>query len=462
MESILNQQIEMMNPWDEDHTKALLHFPRFPIRIIQQDPWQSWIGERGGLKAIYEFLQDYPFSPTHRRILDIVLSNPEAVAIFYADRLNISRATYFYQLKELITEIQQALNHWGIQTKEIERKQTPIRYNLPSPLTKLVGVETSLNTLANAMQHDQIRLLTLLGPGGIGKTRLSIELAYKLGVISVFIDLTSLRDPSKLSVMIAKSLGIKEESPEGIKKALADKDLLLILDNFEQILPARSLVVNLLRCLPQLRIIVTSRISLNVYGEHEYCVPPLAITCIEAVKEQPLWAQSPAVVLFVQRAQSVSPNFTLNNENVEDISELCQLLEGLPLAIELAAYQIKYFSPRSMLERLKTNRLNFLENGPKELPTQQRTIRAMYDWSFNLLPQDIQNFFCQLSVFDHSFSVKETQSICRESDNQAKLSVLMDHSLLEQHSDKNGESHYQMLGMARDYAKDRLINQQSA
>jgi predicted ATPase len=461
MESILRQQDTIIGPWDEEHIKALLHFPRFPVRIIQQEPWQSWISERGGLKVIYEFLQDYPFSPSHRRILDIVLSNPEAIAIFYADRLNISRATYFYQLRELVAEILQALNHWEIQSETTTEPIPPIRYNLPTPLTKLVGVETTLNTLSHNIIHENIRLLTLLGPGGIGKTRLSIELAYILGIATSFVDLTTLRDSSRLPGKIAESLGIRVETTDGIKKALSNRDLLLILDNFEQILPGRSLVVELLRSLPRLKIIVTSRISLNVYGEYEYGVPPLAITGIETVKEQHLWAQSPAVILFAQRAQSVVPNFTLNNENVEDITELCQLLEGLPLAIELAAYQIKYFSPRAMLERLKNNRLNFLENGPIELPAQQRTIRAMFDWSYNLLPSEIQNFFCQLSVFDHSFSEKETQFLCRETDIQAKLSILLDHSLLEQHSDTNGEPRYNMLGMARDYARDRLLRQQT-
>jgi len=456
---MLNRHETVTGPWDEEHVKALLHFPRFPVRLIQQEPYQSWIGEHGGLKAIQVYLHDYPFPPSHRRILDVVLSNPEAVADVYADRLNISRATYFYQLRELVTAIFQSLNQWEVQSTPKPTSYTSFRSNLPAPLTNLVGVEATLNTLLRLFSHEEVRLLTLLGPGGIGKTRLSIEVARKMEYDACFVDLSALRDPSRVGTYIANALGILNGNIATIKSTLRDHDFLLILDNFEQIYPARSLVTELLTGLPQLKVIVTSRSSLNIYGEHEFVVPPLAITSIDIIKDQQLWAQSPAVSLFVQRAQTISPNFSLNNENIEEITELCQRLEGLPLAIELAAYQIKYLSPRAMLSRLQNNLLSFFDQNVKCMPPQQQTLRAVFDWSFDLLPPDVQVLFDRLSSLESTFTPEEAQSLFPGIDLQPKLVMLVNHSLLEQHVGPNGESRFQMLDMAREYAHERLSKQ---
>jgi predicted ATPase len=454
----LNRNIIVTGPWDEEHVKALLHFPRFPIRLIQQDPWQSWIGERGGLKAIQDFLQDYPFSPSHRRVLDVVLSNPECVSEVYAYRLNISRATYFYQLREFVTAILQALNQWELQTPDKLVTSSPIYNNLPAPLTNLVGVDTTLHTLTRLLLYEDVRLLTLLGPGGIGKTRLSIELARNLGCEACFVDLSSSRNPAQVVGRITNYLGIKNRSISTITTSLRDRNFVLILDNFEQVQSARSIVTELLTALPLLKIIVTSRITLNLYGEHQFIVPPLAIISIETVKDQQIWALSPAVSLFVQRAQTVCPSFSLNNENAENITVLCQWLEGLPLAIELAAYQIKYFSPKAMLTQLKSNRLTFFDNNRKCMPPQQQTIRAVFDWSYHLLPLDVQGLFNQLSVFKDDFSIKDVQSVIQTTDLQSKLTLLVDHSLLDQHRDTDGEPRFQMHGITREYANERLIN----
>jgi predicted ATPase len=455
MDSLTKRRLPLSAVWDDEHVKALLHFPRFPIRLIQQEPWQSWIGQRGGLKSIHDYLQNYPFPPTQRRILDVVLSNPESVADVYADRLNISRATYFYQLRELVPAISQALNHWELYpaTSEI----TPhLQSNLPAPLTSLVGVENTVQTLIRLLSRPDVRLLTLLGPGGIGKTRLSIEIAHRVGSEACFVDLSALRDPSKVSAVIAQHLGIKERTVAALKCALRGCEILLILDNFEQILASRSLVSDLLGASPQLKIIVTSRAPLHIYGEHEFAIPPLAIADIESVKGQQLWAQSPAVALFVQRAQAVNSNFSLNNENVEAVTELCQRMDGLPLAIELAAYQVKYFSPQAMLACLSNNRLNFLSQDPKRMPPHQETMRAMLDWSFDLLSPELQTLFCQLSVFPDSFSISEAELVCTAENIQEGLFALVDQSLLEQLPCVDEKSYFHMLSIVREYARERL------
>jgi predicted ATPase len=456
MESLTERQTPMITVWDDEHAKALLHFPRFPVRLIQQEPWQSWIGQRGGLRAVMDYLQNYPFQPSHRRILDVVLSTPESVADVYADRLNISRSTYFYQLREMVTAVTQALNHWELGVAEASAgESTPLHNTVPNPLTSLVGVESVLQTLTRLLAREDLRLVTLLGPGGIGKTRMSIEIARRLNSETCFVDLSMLTESKQVAEAIAQSLGIKDGTSSGIKKNLRNRDFLLILDNFERLIPSRKLVSDLLASSPRLKIIVTSRIALQVYGEHEFIIPPLAIADIESVKGQQLWAQSPAVTLFVQRAQAVNPNFSLNNENVEAITELCQRMEGLPLAIELAAYQVKYYSPQAMLN-LSNNRLDFLSQGPKMMPPHQQTMRAMLDWSFDLLSPDLQNLFCQLSVFPASFTISEVVSACNIENIQAGLTALIDQSLLEQTPDTDDEPHFKMLGMVREYARERL------
>jgi predicted ATPase len=455
MESLTKSQVPIMAVWDDEHVKALLHFPRFPVRLIQQEPWQSWIGKRGGLKSVIEYLQQYPFQPSHRRILEVVLSNPEAVADVYADRLNISRATYFYQLRELITTIAQALNHWELTSAEVTAEEIPIsQKNLPTPLTNIVGAETTVQNLSRLLMREDVRLLTLLGPGGIGKTRLSIELAHRWEADTCFVDLSSTGDAADVPATIAASFGIKDATLPALKKLLKNREFLLILDNFERLLPARKLVSDLLAASPLLKIIVTSRTALQIYGEHEFVIPPLTTADIETVKGQQLWAQASAVTLFVQRAQAVNPHFSLNNENVEVVAELCQRMEGLPLAIELTAYQCKYYSPQVLLN-LSSHRLDFLSQGSQRLPPHQQSMRAMLDWSFDLLTKEQQEFFCQLATFSGNFTLDDVRAACSTCNVEILLTTLIDHSLLEQTSSLESTPRFKMLGIIREYAIEK-------
>jgi predicted ATPase len=463
----------VLGTWDDERVKALLHFPRFPIRLIQQEPWQTWIGQRGGLKAVYDYLQGYPLSPSHRRILDVVLSNPESVANVYADRLNISRATYFYQLRELVPALVQALNQWELNPPasphDLSVAISAIQPTLPIPLTHLVGVESLLQSLTQLLQRDDVRLLTLLGIGGIGKTRLAIELSHRLcqeyGDQFCFIDLSELRDPDQVTALVAQTLGLKGTGDSQLKDYLRPRRFLLVLDNFEHILPARNLIIELLATAPRLKILVTSRAALHVYGEHEYAIPPMAMPPIENVKDVSLLVQTPAVMLFVQRAQEVNPGFTLNGENSEAVSELCRLMEGIPLAIELAAFHVKYFSPHAMLVRLSNvKRLSFLSQETKRLPPHQQTMRDMLDWSYVLLSPDLQVLFCRLGVFPGGCTIEAAESVCASLDSepagetlevQSGLTALVDQSLLLQNVDANGEPRFNMLGISREYALEK-------
>lgn len=468
----------MTGTWDEEHVKALLHFPRFPIRLIQQEPWQSWIGNRGGLKAVYAYVKSYPFSPSHRRIIDVVLSNPESISDVYASQLNISRATYFYQLRDLLPELIQALNQWELPTfpgEDASPTSFPIPSNLepvpslqpniPIPLTNLIGAESLLQQLNRLLTREDMRMLTLLGPGGIGKTRLAIELAHRLtdrfGSNICFVDLSNLREPERVGEVIAQALGLKEMDVAVLKAYLRPREYLLILDNFEHLLAARALVAELLATAPRLKIVVTSRAVLHVYGEHEFIVPPLNMPGVENGKDLSLWAQSPAVTLFVQRAQAVNPSFFLNEENLDVIAELCHRMEGVPLAIELAAFQTKYFSPQAILVRLANSHcLTFLSQVPSSLPRHQQSLREMLNWSYDLLTEEMQRLFMTLAVFAGGCTINAAEAIClpfiNELSVQIGLTDLADQSLLEQRCDADGEPRFRMLGITREYALERL------
>jgi predicted ATPase len=475
-------------PWDEEHIKALLHFPRFPVHLIHQEPWQTWILLHGDIKAVYTYLRNYPLSPSHHRILEVVLSSPEEISDVYANRLYISRATYFYQLRELLPALVLALNHWEINQSPDRATQQefspPSFSSLPYPLNSLVGAEDILNTLTFQLQREEVRLLTLLGPGGIGKTRVSIELARRmctrLGNNIGFVDLSPFRDPGSVAPAIAQALGIQEGNDlQALIAFLTPREFLLVLDNFEHLLSVSALVTELLAAAPRLKILITSRIALRVYGEHEFIVPPLASPSAEMIRDPDQLARSPSVALFLQRAEAVNPGFTLDEYNAEAVFELCLRMEGIPLAIELAAFQVKYFSPQAMLVRLSNSkRLNFLSQGPKRLHPHQQSPRDILDWSYELLTPELQMLFRRLSIFAGGCTMEAANTVCalltrngqppdrnasRAEDQdgiarqvQAGLTSLVDQSLLQQQSEPNGEPRFYMLEITREYAREQL------
>ena len=343
--------------------------------------------------------------------------------------------------------------------------------NLPVQRTGFVGREKEVTAARELLLRGDVHLVTVTGPGGIGKTRLAVQVANALverfpGGIH-FVSLSSLSDPALLASVIVQTLGIREaggQSPlDALKKNLQDSQpapLLLLLDNFEHLVQAMPIVAELLALGSNLKILVTSRAALHVYGEHEFPVPPLALPDSRSTLPVEVLSRCPAVALFVQRALAAKPDFELNQENAPAISEICARLDGLPLAIELAAARVKVLSPSSMRTRL-TSRLQLLTGGARDMPQRHQTLRAAMDWSYDLLTVAEQKLFRRLSVFVGGCTLEGAEAVCDtkgdlELDLLDGMTSMVDKSLAQQVEPSKGESRFVMLETIREYALEKL------
>jgi predicted ATPase/predicted Ser/Thr protein kinase len=353
------------------------------------------------------------------------------------------------------------------QVKQAETRPS----NIPVQRTRFVGREKEVVFAKELLQRGDVRLVTVTGPGGMGKTRLAVEVANSLlerfpgGIY--FVPLSPVSDPSLMASAIVQTLGIREaggQSPlEVLKKNLRDSSgapMLLLLDNFEHLIQASPVVAELLATAPNLKILVTSRAALHVYGEHEFPVPPLALPDSKSMPSLEALSKCPAVALFVQRAGAAKPDFELNAENAQAVAEICARLDGLPLAIELAAARVKVLSLSSMQTRL-ASRLQLLTGGARDLPQRQQTLRATIDWSYDLLGPAEQKLFRRLSVFVGGSTLEGVEAVC---DTKGDLDLdlldgtasMVDKSLLQQVEQANGESRFVMLETIREYAREKL------
>ncbi|RIK44547.1 MAG: hypothetical protein DCC55_01935 [Chloroflexi bacterium] len=345
--------------------------------------------------------------------------------------------------------------------------------NLLLPRSPLIGRDHDLATVQRLLLQEQVGLLTLTGPGGIGKTRLALQVAANLldhfidGVY--FVSLAPIRDATLVIPEIAQTLGVHEVSgqslQESLQASLRDRQLLLALDNFEQVVTAAPLVGALLAGCPRLKVLVTSRATLHLYGEHEFPVPPLALPDLKRLaalgeERTPHLAQVAAVALFVQRAVAAKPDFALTTTNATAVAEICIGLDGLPLAIELAAARIKLFPPPALLARLQ-QRLTLLTHGPHDLPARQRTLRAEIAWSYDLLTANEQALFRRLAVFVGGFTLEAAQAVGNAAgdlgvDVLEGVASLTDKNLLRQVEGRDSEPRFGMLETIREYGLEQL------
>lgn len=340
--------------------------------------------------------------------------------------------------------------------------------NLPLQTTLFIGREREVAKVEELIRRTDVRLLTLTGPGGTGKTRLGLQVAADLadefaeGVF--FFPLAPVYDPEMVATAMGQCLGVKETENqsmiEGLKVYLDGKQILLMLDNFEQVTAAAHLLSDLLAACPRLKLMVTSRETLHLYGEKEFAVPPLSQPDIKRLPPLDDLGQYEAIRLFVERAQAAKSDFVLTAENAQAVAQICRRLDGLPLAIELAAARIRLLPAQAMLARLES-RLKLLTGGAKDLPARQQTLRGAIEWSYDLLKENDRTLFRRLAVFVGGCTFEAMETVCNLDGNMGmevldEMESLVSKSLLRQEEQADGEPRLVMLETIREYAQERL------
>jgi len=353
---------------------------------------------------------------------------------------------------------------------------TEAPHNLPAQPTPLVGREREVQAACMLLERADVRLLTLTGPGGIGKTRVGMQVATELleafGDGVFLAELAPIRDPAHVVPTICRTLKVRDRADRSASESLAahlqDGRVLILLDNFEHVLPAAPEVADLLAACPGLKVLVTSRAVLHLRGEREFPVPPLALPEPGLPSRGEMVLEYAAVALFVQRASDVRPDFRLDDEQAGAVAEICRRLDGLPLAIELAAARVKLLTPRAMVSRLE-RRLPLLTGGARDLPARQRTLRDTIAWSYDLLGDAERRLFQRLAVFVGGFGLEAAEAVGAESDGTSwmadpshdidildAVSSLVDKSLLRLQDSPDDEPRFTMLETIREYGLEQL------
>ncbi|HZW41215.1 MAG TPA: DUF4062 domain-containing protein, partial [Agromyces sp.] len=389
------------------------------------------------------------------------------------------RVSYVYftdadQLAELIrSDLATLLAERFARPTESAEADVPMegRVELPAALTAIIGREREVETVVDLLADDDVRLVTITGAGGIGKSRLSIEAANRVrdrfpGGI-VFVDLAPVTDPQLVPAAIANALGIRDLGDgtldEKLRMAVRDRRMLLLLDNVEQVVDAAPAIRALLTDAPLLTALATSRILLRLIGEHGVELGPLALPDLSHGANVARALAAPSVSLFVERVRAAKPDFELTPDNVEDVERICIALDGVPLAIELAAARARVLAPSEMLDRLD-QRLLALGGGVRDLPERQRTLRSTIEWSTQLLSPSEQELLTRLGLFAGGFTLDAAEWIAAgilDADTLDDLGALVDGSLVRQ-QDRGDRAVFTMLSTVREYALERLSERSDA
>jgi len=342
--------------------------------------------------------------------------------------------------------------------------------NLPASPTRLIGRETDVTTLVTLLRRDAVRLVTLVGPGGVGKSRLAVQTAaevapqFRAGVY--FVALGAISDPALVLSSVARVLDVHDIGARPVLDALGDHlrtldgRVLLVLDSFEHLVEAAADVARLLATCPALTVMITSQAALRLSGEHEFAVAPLALPDLQPPPDPGALSACPAVALLLERAMATRSDFMLTTENARAVTEICVRLDGLPLALELAAARMRIMLPSEILARLRS-RLRLLTGGPRDLPARQQTLRHTIDWSYDLLSADEQTLFRRLAVFTGGCTLEAVEAVCDArgdlgTDVLDGVGSLVSKSLLIKAAGTSSEARFSMLETIHEYALEQL------
>ncbi|XSG77369.1 tetratricopeptide repeat protein [Herpetosiphon llansteffanensis] len=457
--------------WTPTNIQTLLQNPQ---RLLQHAQWQTAIEQFGGLSGFYQYLQSLRLNERQLNLLTVITAHPKASVIEYCERLHIHAATFHRHQRDLWQTLSMQLTSemplTYVQHQQVSSSRQPKRSRLPYPLTPLIGRSQEIAFIHNVLQQS-VRLITLTGIGGIGKTRLAIQLAHELEAEAnqkvYFCSFVDIREPEAALPFLARHLGLNynpqtDELIELLAGYFSDQPTILILDNLEHILSIAPMLNRLLRQTASLKIITTSRIRLNLYGEHVLPIQSLSVADTQTQLVISDIDNFDSLRLFVSRAQAINPFFQVTQHTIAAIQSICHKLDGIPLAIEFAAGHCNHLTAEKIVIGLN-KRFELLINSTNDAEDRHQTLYATLEWSYQLLEPETQSLFKHLGIFQAAWDLELTYAIFPQLSHdyiEQQIHLLVEHQFIKRIV-FNGTATYMMLETIRDYAQQQLDNVQN-